>query len=238
MTAPDLREQSRAFADSVQQTLASALPGDIEIQSEAISGEDRFWVRPSTGDNGKRRIKLYVGTEHLADLGVTFQMSWDRAGSYLKTQQSTFVVHSILSGSPLLRLEFDSQATTPPIAHWHVHAESGAFSHMLSRAHSVDPDRVSKPHDMSSLHLPVGGERFRPCLEDMLEFLIAECGIDANAGWQRALAAGRERWRRLQIRALTRDAQQEVADVLRRQGWTVEPPKDAGSENYKIFQRW
>ncbi len=237
MTAPDLRKQSAAFASNVQTTIASALPGDIAIQSEAIAGEDRFWVRPAA-ENGKRRIKLLVGGEHLADLGVTFQMSWDQGGSYLKTQQSAFVVHSILSGAPLVRLEFDFQGTTPPVAHWHVHAESGAFSHMLSKAHSVDPDRVSKPHDLSALHFPVGGERFRPCLEDLLEFMIAECGIDANVGWQRALAAGRENWRRMQVRAMTRDAQQEVADVLRKQGWTVTPPNEIGTENYKVFQRW
>jgi hypothetical protein len=80
-----------------------------------------------------------------------------------------------------------------PIAHWQVHAERGALSHLLSRAYEHDPRSVPRPHDLSSLHIPVGGERFRPCLEDVLQFLITNCGIDSVPGWDAPVLSGRDR---------------------------------------------
>lgn len=40
-----------------------------------------------------------------------------------------------------------------------------------------------------------------------------------------ALDEGRERWRRLQVRAAVRDAPHEAADVLAHLGYTVAPPE-------------
>jgi hypothetical protein len=174
----------------------------------------------------QHRIKLHVEDEHLADLSIKYFVTMDAGQTYLKVSKSDLAVHSTLDRTALFRLEFDANKTATPTAHWHVHAERGALSHLLARANAVRPDRVRRPHDLSSMHLPVGGDRFRPCLEDFLEFLVVECGVDANPGWQRHVREGRERWRRLQMRTLTRDLQEEAAETLRHHGWTVEPPTD------------
>jgi hypothetical protein len=77
---------------------------------------------------------------------------------------------------------------------------------------------------MASLHIPVSGSRFRPCLEDFIQFLLCECLFDAEAGWRANVDAGRERWRLRQCAAVARDAPEEAARVLRDLGYVVTPP--------------
>lgn len=236
--AADLAQRSAEFADEVQSTLRSVLPGSIRMRSLTAPQSDRYWVRPddSTLNN---RIPLFVDGEHLADLTVEIFLSMDRHNRYLKTVQSKMAVHSTLDRQPLIRLEFDAAMHTSPTVHWHVHAERGALSHLLSRSHAVRPGQVTAPHQISSLHIPVGGERFRPCLEDLLQFLIQECGIDAQLRWRDAVDAGRQRWRRRQIKAAARDSPAEVAAVLAELGWSVHPPADGGqAENLRTMTVW
>jgi hypothetical protein len=209
------------------------------VQSIAAPGrDDRYIVRPTDSGGKSVRIPLYVGSEELAALSVQIYLGMDRVDAFLKTLRMDLAVHSTLDRTPLARLEFRSDMSSDPIAHWQVHGERGSLSHLLARAHAVRPKIVKKPHDMSSLHFPVGGERFRPCLEDFLHFLVHECGVDAIDGWESAITQGREQWRRRQLRAIARDAQEEVAAVLVAQGWTVTPPAEARSEYGKVFTTW
>lgn len=193
-------------------------------------------IRPDGG-----RLKLFVRDDHLADLGITMFLDHDRTGRYLKTVRSDVVVHSVLDRRPLFRYEYRADMRVTPIAHWQVHAERGALSHLLARAHEHDPRSVPNPHDMSSLHIPVGGERFRPCLEDVLQFLITNCGIDSVPGWRSAVERGREQWRRRQLGSSVRDLPSEAARVLRELGWSVEPsPADQFQfpDRLDVLRRW
>jgi hypothetical protein len=233
----DLHERASTFAQEVQDTLEGVLPGSFQIVS--ISHGGRFVVRPAGDDASKQHISLFVDGERLATLGLQIYLGLDSSGNYLKAWRSKIAVHSTLDRTPLVRQEFDAGVSeSVPLAHWHVHADRGALSHLLGRAHAVRSGVVRKPHDMSSLHFPVGGERFRPCLEDVLEFLVREFGIDHAPGWEAAVREGRARWRRMQFRSTVRDLQHEAADVLRRHGWSVEAPKDARAEGPGVLHRW
>ncbi len=119
---------------------------------------------------------------------------------------------------PLLRLDFDEKAHTVPASHWNVHGESGATSALLARSNVDHEGRLSK------IHLPVGGVRYRPCLEDFIEMLICEFQFDTCDGWRHALYDGREQWRSFQTRAIVRDMPDAAADVLRRIGYGVAAP--------------
>ncbi|RCL90225.1 MAG: hypothetical protein DBW62_04055 [Microbacterium sp.] len=233
----DLHARAAEFAQQVQDTISAVLPGDFQIVS--ISHGGRFVVRPAGDEASKQHIPLFVDGEQLAMLGVQVYLGLDSSGNYLKAWRSKIAVHSTLDRTPLVRQEFDALISeSAPLAHWHVHADRGALSHLLGRAHAVRPDVVRKPHDMSSLHFPVGGERFRPCMEDVLEFLVREFGIDHNDRWQDAIRAGRAKWRRMQFRSTVRDLQDEAADVLRGHGWKVEPPADPRDEGPGVLHRW
>jgi hypothetical protein len=233
-----LSDQAAAFADSLTNTLSRVLPGENVVRAVS-SGEARFVVQSITEEGLLRRIPLFVAGQQLAELTLKISLEMDAGGAFLKTVSSTFALHSILDlKQPLVRLEFIGTSTGPPVAHWHFHAERGSLTHLLTLSHANDPREVEHPHTLSSLHFPVGGERFRPCTEDFLEFLVRECGVDAESGWMPALAEGRQRWRRMQLRAAVRDLQHESAAVLRDQGWTVTPPDADVEEKLKTLTQW
>lgn len=234
-----LAEHSAAFAEEIQGTLDSVLPGDRTIISRRFEDTDRYLVAHNGETARERRMPLYVGGEHLADLGLALYLDLDRTGRYLKTVQSEVSVHSVLDRTPLVRYEYRADMHTDPIAHWQVHAERGAMSHLLGRAHATNPAQVKKPHDMSSLHFPVGGERFRPCLEDVLQFLVVDCGVDSQQGWLDAVCDGRERWRRRQIGSAVRDVPAEAARILTELGWTVTPPENPRVRDHpETLRKW
>lgn len=233
----DLRESAATFAHEVQETLEGVLPGEFQIVS--IAHGDRYVVRPAAEERSNQHIPLYVGGAQLATLGIQIYLGLDRTGRYLKAWRSDISVLSAIDRTPLVRQEFDAKLSDKvPLSHWQVHAERGALSHILGRANAARPSVVRRPHDMSSLHFPVGGERFRPCLEDVLDFTVRELGVDHQPGWTTAIGAGRERWRRKQLRSTVRDLQEEAADVLRGAGWSVEPPREISTESDSVLHRW
>ena len=50
-----------------------------------------------------------------------------------------------------------------PVAHFQINGTSDSLDTVY--------DRVGIPADLKSLHFPVGGKRFRPTLEELIEFL-------------------------------------------------------------------
>ncbi|MGH9642754.1 MAG: hypothetical protein ACRD3Q_10030 [Terriglobales bacterium] len=222
----ELEEKVIEFAADTQKLLDQVLPGIRTVKAE--SREQRFIVRADPD-----WLPLTVKGQHLADLRISFYCGADSTGVYLAVAESYFVLKSKLAKAPLVRLDYLRDMRTAPACHWQVHAERGAFSHLLANA------QTKAPHDLSSLHFPVGGARHRPCLEDFLQFLFCECGIDPKEGWKNSIKAGREKWRRLQTSALVRDAPMEAARVLEKLGYTVQPPKNGHKEaNLAALQRW
>jgi hypothetical protein len=67
-----------------------------------------------------------------------------------------------------------------------------------------------------ALHLPVGGKRFRPCLEDLVEMLIVEELTVGRPGWQEAIEEHRSRFRRIQLMAAVRDDPEATREELSR----------------------
>ncbi len=232
----DLEERSREFAGEIGDMVAATLGNHVPMVS--VKFDERYVVRPDGVLKKDQRIPLHVQGQHLADLAVAVFLQLDHAGEHLKAQRTDIAVYSTLDRTPLVRLEYLSDMRNDPVCHWQFHGERGAFSHLLSIAHAKNSRQVSQPHDLSSVHLPVGGERFRPCLEDVLEMLIKDCGVDAVEGWQAALEDGRERWRMRQFRTTVRDLQQEAADVLEKYGWTVSAPMKDFTPHLAPYRQW
>jgi len=232
----DLAARSLAFAVEIANLLYGTLPGDRTIVS--VRHNDRCVVRPDGDQPRDRRIPLTVSGQHLAELSIALYQTLDREGVYLKTCRTDFEVFSKLDRTPLVRLEYLDDMRSDPICHWQFHAERGAFTHLLSIANAAHPGEFQAPHDLSKLHLPVGGERFRPSLEDVIEFLIVDCGIDHKEGWRAVIQAGRERWRRRQLRAAVRDLQEEAAEILIQYGWSVTPPAIVAPEHLGPYRKW
>lgn len=228
-----LEQRSALFAAEIQETLDGSLPGSRLVVSYKAPSGDKFVVRLED-----EKMPLTVAGKIVAHLGCSMDQELDRAGTYLKTCGSKITLWSKIDRTPLIRLEYDAKMRGAPISHWQIHAERGAMSHLLGRAHAVDPNRVSRPHEFSSLHFPLGGERFRPCLEDMIQFLIEDCGVDSMPGWKAAVEAGREKWRRIQLRSVVRDSPEDAASVLRHLGYTVDGPTPVVADRLEPLRKW
>jgi hypothetical protein len=57
---------------------------------------------------------------------------------------------------------------------------------------------------LAKLHLPVGGRRYRPTLEDIIDFLVTENLADGHPGWTEQVALGRTRFLERQLGAAVR----------------------------------
>lgn len=146
---------------------------------------------------------------------------------------ANFAVWSDAERSPLFRLEYLDDMRAPPSCHWQVHAERGALSHLLTLSAHKDPTRLS------ALHLPVGGARMRPALEDFLHFVIVELGADRSNDWETRIGDSRATWRRRQIRALVRDVPSEAVAELRDLGYdVVHPPGGNSADRIDVLRDW
>lgn len=154
----------------------------------------------------------------LAVFSVIYKLCVDSYGDHLAVEHSSFVLKAKVDRTPIIRWDYDREAYSKPSSHVQMTAHRGALSHLLSR---LDHEN---PHSIESLHMPMGGDRFRPCLEDIVEFLIRDCGFKGGPDWRESLRSGRAKWRRIQTRAVVRDAPAEAADQLSKMGYTVTPP--------------
>ncbi|MFD4250475.1 hypothetical protein ACFWQL_12125 [Amycolatopsis thermoflava] len=219
----DLLRESTNFAQAVQDMLDAVLPvdprADIEHRRLNVIKQDPWYViRPGT-QRKLGAIHLLSGGDHVANLSLTFKCGPDRASRYLAVRKSSFQLQWLGEGPPLMRLDFDHKAHTVPVAHWNVHAERGATSVLLARC---NPKHVGL---LSKVHLPVGGTRYRPCLEDFLEMIIKEFRFDTNPKWSDAIRAGRASWRVKQAKSIVRDLPDIAVQILENEiGYTITPP--------------
>lgn len=220
-------EQAREFGDHVGDLLSRTLPNAPGALVSVVGDKLRLTPHGQTVDeNGREHggVPLCVNDVQLAWLRVNYLLRPDRMQQYLAVAGSKYWVVSKKERSPLFRYDYRYEAATEPHSHIQLHAERGAVSHLLTRTGHTSP------HDLSTLRFPTGGSRFRPGLEDVLQFLIGDCGFDCLDGWKTAVKEHRARWRAIQTRAAARAMAQEAAEQLRELGYTVTPPPDGEPE--------
>ena len=168
---------------------------------------------PLTTSGSRARIHLHF----------LHTLSLDDAGEFLTTSRSTYTLQGDDAETPIITYDFVREPPNPyPEAHIHLHGRSDALQHVLDSCGLEN----RKPAD---LHVPVGGRRFRPSLEDIVEFCILEELVTPRDGWREALERGRREWHEQQLRAAVRRFPTQAAEVLSNEGWQVmRPPNDRG----------
>jgi len=227
-TPADLHQQVEEFGRETAGLLSATLPNLPVPPVRILVHENRSIILPADG----KSLPLYAGGQHLADMKISIACEPDSSGKWLAVEESTYNLLALLDRTPVLRIHYMRNQGSRPSAHVHVHGHRGALSHLLSQAGH------DSPHDMSSLHIPVGGSRYRPCLEDFIQFLICECKFDSKDGWKAHVEEGRERWRCRQAAAVTRDVPEEAARVLRELGYTVEAPNPVPQPRSIALRSW
>ena len=160
----------------------------------------------------------------LYDLKVEYRTGLDRLDQFPTVLNSTFQIRA--AGAPAIRFEYERDKSSVPAAHIHVHGDGGLLSPGLMK----NGKKGSRTGDWQNLHLPVGGHRFRPSLEDFLYFVINECGFRGRAEWEDTLLTSRVSWLDKQCAAATRDAPDVAAEALRALGYQVTAPSSTDTD--------
>ena len=216
----DLERQARKFAGDLSELLNGTVTHGVRLRSymdrrgRAVVGYKVSESNP-VGDCvpltiSRSPARLYLSVLHTLEL--------DDSGTFLTTNKSSYTLQADDDTASILTYDFVREPPNEfPEAHIHIHGESEILVRMLR---SSGRDK-SKPAD---LHLPVGGRRFRPCLEDIIEFCILERLVTPREGWESALNSSRDEYLDQQLRAAVHRNPITAADALKRDGWQVIQP--------------
>lgn len=213
-----LRDQTVSFTKEIQALLNGTIGSHVQVKAVALDlGDDRLFALGHLLDKQTmtaQRFKLKPTaprTELWMD--VSFQLRLDAEREHLMVQKSFVGVF----GSPeakhgLFHYDYErDKADGYPDAHLQVDAVSDLF-------HTLNDPKTDTGRSLAQLHFPVGGKRFRPCLEDVIEFLVVERLVEARDGYQAVLDSGRVRFRRNQLMAAMRRDPATVALFVERYG--------------------
>jgi hypothetical protein len=220
-TPPDLHAQARAFADRLSDLLNGTVANGVRVS----------WLKTPTGAivgyNVSKTSPLpecvpvtLTAAKPRCYVGLAHTLTLDREGLWLTDAKSYFGLYlDPLPDRTIVRYDYEREPKHDyPSAHVQVHGESPHLREL--------GERLGAMRDLQRLHFPVGGKRFRPSIEDLIEFLVVEGIADARVGWIDVLQVHRRNFYVNQLRAAVRRDQEEAAEQLRREGWSVLPPAE------------
>lgn len=228
---PPLEDQAEKFAADMNGLLLATVTDEVAMRSSRADLDEILFVvgnHVDLGGHDRTNIATMKGAPfpvghldpELVSLSATWVFTQSSSGNWLKSWSSSFILN--VDGAPFVRLEVDP---FKPARSWlQAHIQVTGESRLLGYLRGMRGQKRSRLHQ---LHLPVGGFRFRPGLEDFLEFAIDEDLIPAKEGWREALGPTREEFRRKQFMAMVSDhpewAREGLEDVERRRGTSGDP---------------
>ena len=218
MISDKLRNQTNGFTKEIQTLLNGTIANHVQIKAVALPvGDDRLFMlghlldkRTLTAE--RFRLKPRAPKVELW-MDVSFQLRLDAEREHLMVHKSFIGLFGSKGAKHgLFHYDYErDKADGYPDAHLQVDASSEFFGTLNDP--KCDPGR-----SLASLHFPVGGKRFRPCLEDVIEFLVVERIVQARDNHEKLLEAGRERFRRNQLMAAMRRDPGAVEKYVERYG--------------------
>lgn len=196
---PQLELAAARFGQEVLDLLQATICEDAPIAS--VAQGDRVVVSAFNPEGDETAIPLQVAGTHRLDLKVRYLCAWDSTGHYLAVEGSK-VSLALPHQEQIFRFEYEKNRSFAP-AHIQVHGENSGLGWVLAL------QELSKPPKIQFVHLPVGGKRFRPSLEEVIEFAVRELGVDTQEGWETAIHQGLARWNAIQLASAMRDAIRE-----------------------------
>jgi len=212
----DLATQARGFAQEVTELLNATITNGVTFS--AVLGRQSGTLvlgRGVTKTNlDPQAVPLTLGRrDPSAWLWVAFILGPDPEDEYLTVFKSGFALY-VDPDRERMMLHYDYErepAHSYPPAHVQVQGTAGDLSALSER-------RSGQRKDLKDFHFPVGGRRYRPSIEDVVEFIIAEDLAEARPAWRNVIMDSRSRWEDRQLRAAVRRNPGPAMDQLRRDG--------------------
>ncbi|MBS5748929.1 MULTISPECIES: hypothetical protein [Actinotignum] len=151
-----------------------------------------------------------------------YRVFLDPESGFLTVDQSTFsVIRGHEGREPLVRWDYiRSPRSNIPCAHIQIHSHGDEWTHALllsghdsRRARRRIKNEARTPR-IANVHLPVGRSRFRPCLEEILLFVIDEFGAACTPQARDALHRGIREWEKIQLRVAVRHDRAVALEAL------------------------
>lgn len=140
-------------------------------------------------------------------LDVGYRLCLDDTRRYLSVVASFIGIYATDKAQTCLcHFDYERDKSGYPEAHLQVYGQSPALTAWGS----------PKDWQLERLHFPVGGRRFRPSLEDVVEFLVAEKLAEARDRWVEVIEAERREYHRIQLRAAIRRDPETARDAVAR----------------------
>jgi len=213
-----LRDQTTRFTKEIQTLLNCTIADHVQIKAVSLPvGDDRLFMLGHLLDKRtltaqRFRLKPRAPKVELW-MDVGFQLRLDAEREHLMVHKSFVGVFGSQDAKHgLFHYDYErDKADGYPDAHLQVYGTSD-FLDTLNDP-KCDPGR-----SLAQLHFPVGGKRFRPCLEDIIEFLIVERLVQAREGYEKVIETGREGFRKNQLMAAMRRDRATVAAFVEKYG--------------------
>lgn len=218
MISDKLRDQTSRFTREIQALLNSTVASHVQIKAVALSkGDDRLFMLGNLLTKNTltaQRFKLRpLAPKAELWMDVSFQLRLDAEREHLMVHKSFFGLFGSRDAKHgLFHYDYErDKADGYPDAHLQVDASSELFN-------TLNDPKCDSGRSLAQLHFPVGGKRFRPCLEDIIEFLIVERLVEAKDGYEKVIEAGREGFRKNQLMAAMRRDPATVEAFVERYG--------------------
>jgi hypothetical protein len=198
---PDVRRLAHDFAETIRDLLNGTVCDGITVQAYVYK-PDHLLVGHGLSKESLEvqpfRLRIGPGRPH-GWMEISYRLRLDDESQYLTVASSYVGIYADDADRSLL-CHVDYERDKPhgyPEAHIQVEGTSAALAAWrLTNSAAAPPLR--------DLHFPVGGRRYRPALEDIIEFLIAEKLAAPRPGWESVLNTSRGDFRRLQLLAAIR----------------------------------
>ncbi|BDY32991.1 hypothetical protein [Mycolicibacterium mageritense] len=214
----DLRDRSHQFKDELSDFLNATVCQGVRLNCMVFKTAGYTVVGYKNDRHNPRgaAFPLKINRDPKFYLSLSIRLHPDpRGGDFLMVHSSAMILRTgpeITDGNMLLHYDYERDKPDDyPEAHLQICATSEEWEKTGVR---LDGNQRLLP----KLHLPVGGRRFRPTLEDIVEFLIVEKLVESREGWKQAVKAGRDRFREKQLRAAIRNTPEVALDQLRKDG--------------------
>jgi hypothetical protein len=234
----NLQAQAEDFARELNDLLKKTFKGrQPQFRAIADSKSGRVSINSCIDRDGEQIVEpisvSLIGRRGIPKVlfDIEFECQWSSEFNFLAVQESSIELRLDGTRNPLFRYDFDKHKKGEnPSAYLHVHAHRDEIAWLMIQGNGAKPRERKKRGAMpvlSSIHFPLGGERFRPCVEDVLQFCIHEFGLEVKATSRHALETGRVQWRNKQLKAAISDSPLIAVAALREYGWVVEPGPEA-----------
>lgn len=247
---PDnVQSQSTQFAQRLEDLLTATVQTDdpAYVFTDAPCGSYRRGGRTAyiIKQRDEGGIPLSSGGKVVLKLQYNFQCSCRDEGAWLQVDKSSIMLMCAPDYAPLMHYDyFRADTHNIPAAHINIHGSNDSATRLMLSCGSGTRGKNRRKKfvnegifpTFSALHFPVGGERLRPGIEDVLQMAAYEFDIDMKDGWLDAINNSRAEYRRRQVAALVREFPDIAYETLRNEGYDLQstpprPARDNGKSN-------